>query len=181
MRNGGPSLGVPDDGGTQWSGVELMDDRELDALRDHFDHTDLADAIDSATWATEVDPDPMIVTSVRLPKSLLDWVREQAAAEEIKPTALIRRWVEDRRRASSGRRIGSDDDSVARLADRVWRLEALALRVVGAGRADDDSVSDLLAALRASVEAGRRRTRQEARTMSAGEPRLGRSGSAEAT
>jgi hypothetical protein len=30
------------------------------------------DAIESAVWETEVDNDPMIVTSVRLPKSPLD-------------------------------------------------------------------------------------------------------------
>lgn len=97
----------------------------------------------------------MIVTLVRLPKSLLDWVREQATAEQIKPTALIRRWIEDRRRASSARRSGVDD-SVARLAERVSRPEAVALRVIAAEQGvDEDNTSDLLAALQASVEAAR--------------------------
>lgn len=133
-----------------------MDDRERDALREHFDTTDLADSIDSATWETEVDPDPMIVTSVRLPKSLLDWVREQAAVEQLKPTALIRRWIEDRRHASTGQRSGADEASVARLADRVSRLEAIALRVVSSEPdTDGGGMVDLLAALQASVEAAR--------------------------
>ncbi len=131
-----------------------MDDRERDALREHFDATDLADAIDSAKWETEVDPDPMIVTSVRLPKSLLDWVRDQAAVEHLKPTALIRQWVEDRRRVSNRQRNGTDETSVARLADRVSRLEAIALRASSTGP-DAGGVTDLLAALQASVDAGR--------------------------
>ncbi len=135
-----------------------MDDRESDVLRDHFDTTDLVDAIDSATWETEVDSDPMIVTSVRLPKSLLDWVREQAAVEQLKPTGLIRRWIEDRRRASTGPRNGVDEASVARLADRVSRLEAIALRVVSTEpETDGGSMADLLAALQASVDAVRTR------------------------
>ncbi len=131
-----------------------MGDRERDALRDHFDTTDLADAIGSATWETEVDPDPMIVTSVRLPKSLLDWVREQAAVEHLKPTALIRQWVEDRRRVSTSQRDGTDKTSVARLADRVSRLEAIALRAVST-EPDAGGMTDLLAALQASVDSAR--------------------------
>ena len=131
-----------------------MDDREPDALCEHFDTTDLADAIDSATWETAVASDPMIVTSVRLPKSLLDWVREQASTEHLKPTALIRRWIEDRRRASAGERNGAEEASVARLAARVSRLEAIALRVASTEPdTDGDSMADLLAALQASVDA----------------------------
>lgn len=131
-----------------------MDDRERDALREHFDTTDLADAIDSATWETEVDTDPMIVTSVRLPKSLLDWVREQATVEKLKPTALIRQWIEDRRRVSTSQRNRADEASVARLADRVSRLEAIALRAVST-EPDAGGMTDLLAALQASVDAAR--------------------------
>lgn len=38
--------------------------------------------------------DPMITTSLRLPKSVLDRVRLLAARDGVKPTALIRRWTE---------------------------------------------------------------------------------------
>ncbi len=133
-----------------------MDDRERDALRDYFDGSDLSDAIESAVWETEVDNDPMIVTSVRLPKSLLDWVREQAVVEQIKPTALIRRWIEARRRASTGQQSGAGDDAVAQLAQRVSRLEAVALSVVAVEReTDGGSMTELLEALQASVNAAR--------------------------
>lgn len=130
-----------------------MESRDLDALRDHYVNTDLSAAIESAVWETEVQPEPMIVTSIRLPKSLLDWVREQAAGEQLKPTALIRRWIEDRRGVSAGRPIPGEENTVAGLAERVSRLEAVALQIVAAEReVEDDSMTDLLAALRASVE-----------------------------
>lgn len=134
-----------------------MGDRKLDELREHFDSTDFAEVIESATWESDVDADPMIVTSVRLPRSLLGWVRQQAAAEQLKPTALIRRWIEDRRRAASGEGVTADDDRVAQLADRVSRLEAFAVRVVAAEpeTGDTGGMSDLLMALRASMEAAR--------------------------
>jgi hypothetical protein len=53
---------------------------------------------------------------VRLPKSLLDWVRDQAAAQHVRPSVLIRQWIEQRRDA--GGRSGLD-----KLAARVERLE----------------------------------------------------------
>jgi hypothetical protein len=133
----------------------LVDDRKRDALREHYDTTDLTDAIDSATWDTEVEADPMVVTSVRMPRSLLEWVREQAEIDQVKPTALIRRWIEDRRRGS---RVPEtrDESAVARLADRVARLEALALRTAAPDPdVDRDGIAELLAALQASVAAAR--------------------------
>ncbi len=38
----------------------------------------------------------MVSLSLRLPKSLLDWVCTQARTEHTKPTQLIRRWIEER-------------------------------------------------------------------------------------
>lgn len=134
-----------------------MNEKDLAELREHFDSTDLSDAIESATWETEVDPDPMIVTSLRLPKSLLDWVRAQAEAERVKPTALIRRWIEDRRPAQT--RTGQL--TLADLAARVDRLESVTLHVAGGGSSPaadvvrDDAMKDLLAALQRSVDAAR--------------------------
>lgn len=77
--------------------ITLMDRKTMLELREHFDTTDQSDAIENGELITEApDPDPMITTSLRLPKSLLDWVREQAAAEGVKPTALVRTWIEER-------------------------------------------------------------------------------------
>jgi hypothetical protein len=62
----------------------------------------------------------MISLSLRLPKSVLDWVRTQACTEHIKPTQLIRRWIEERR--STGE---------PSLEQRVRRLEDLVQRSAG--------------------------------------------------
>lgn len=134
-----------------------MNEKDLAELREHFDSTDLSDGVETATWESEVDPDPMIVTSLRLPKSLLDWVREQAGAERVKPTALIRRWIEDRRPTQPHSSHVTLDD----LAARVDRLESVTLHVVEAAAdptADvvrDDGMKDLLVALQRSVDAAR--------------------------
>ena len=141
-----------------------MSDQNLDGASDRFDDSDLSAAIASATWETDVDPDPMIVTSLRLPKSLLDWVRERAAAEQLKPTALIRRWIEDQRRDSAARPMSTDDESMTRLTERVSRLEAVTLRVMAVERdTADESMTDLLAALQRSVDEAASRSSNEER------------------
>src|SRR5437763_13597125 len=53
-----------------------------------------ADHQDTPTPDQEDTNDPMITTSLRLPKSVLDRVRLLAARDGVKPTALIRRWTE---------------------------------------------------------------------------------------
>ncbi len=70
---------------------------ELNEIRDHYDTTDTSAEMDEGVWETDVDADPMVTTSLRLPKSLLDWVRAQAATEQVRPTALIRRWIKQHR------------------------------------------------------------------------------------
>jgi len=67
----------------------------------------------------------MIITSLRLPKSLLDWVRDQAAAEVLRPSALLRRWIEERRDDTGGSRVTGSE--VGDLAERVRRLEEIVL------------------------------------------------------
>ena len=119
-----------------------MNKAQVDELREYYDNTDLGDVFATGHWEEdEVDPDPMIVTSLRLPKSLLDWVRARAEQERIKPTALIRHWIEDARAAA---RAGDDPITVESLAVRVDRLERA-----------EYSVADLLSALQRSVEAAR--------------------------
>jgi Arc/MetJ-type ribon-helix-helix transcriptional regulator len=59
--------------------------------------------------------DPMMTTSVRLPKSLLDWVREQAESRHVRPSVLIRQWLEQQR--------DLETRDMADLATRVARLE----------------------------------------------------------
>lgn len=92
-----------------------MTDDRITELAKYADTLDLSAELEQAHRDDTTDPDPMITTSLRLPKSLLDWVREQAAVEGLRPTALVRRWIEQRRDGSEG------------LAERVRRLEEIVL------------------------------------------------------
>jgi hypothetical protein len=87
---------------------------KLDDIADYAHGHDFAADMEQGTW--ETDTDPMVTTSVRLPKSLLDWVRQRAAAQHVRPSVLIRQWIEQRR--------DDDNDTAGEdLAARVERLE----------------------------------------------------------
>ncbi|MQA08044.1 MAG: hypothetical protein GEU98_05720 [Pseudonocardiaceae bacterium] len=75
-------------------------------------------------WETDTVDDPMISTSIRLPKSVLDEVRARAGAEGIKATAWIRRLVE---RELSGDTAPGESELSVDLARRVAALEAVVL------------------------------------------------------
>jgi len=87
-----------------------------DEIADYAQHHDFAAEMEQGTWEADTEADPMITTSVRLPKSLLDWVRHRAAAQHVRPSALIRQWIEQRRDAS-------ETEDAGNLAARVERLE----------------------------------------------------------
>jgi hypothetical protein len=63
-------------------------------LRDYYDNTDLTAEIEGAELDTDIVQSPMVGITVRLPSETLQQVRELAAQENIKTTALIRRWIE---------------------------------------------------------------------------------------
>ncbi len=94
---------------------------ELDEIADYAQHHDFAAEMEQGTWEAGTDADPMITTSVRLPKSLLDWVRHRAAVEHVRPSVLIRQWIEQHRDAAGAQDAGD-------LAARVERLEHAVFR-----------------------------------------------------
>ncbi|WP_406688811.1 hypothetical protein REH65_21220 [Saccharopolyspora sp. ID03-671] len=68
---------------------------KLDKIAEYYDSHDMSEVMESGHWVEEPpEPDPMITTSLRLPKSLLDQVRDRAAAEDVKTTAWIRGLIE---------------------------------------------------------------------------------------
>lgn len=71
-----------------------------DAITEYAQAHDFAAEIKQGTWEEDTESDPMVTTSVRLPKSLLDWVREQAASRHMRPSVLIRQWLEQQRDAA---------------------------------------------------------------------------------
>jgi hypothetical protein len=66
-------------------------------LARYYDNHDTSAELERARLETTSEQDPLVSMLLRLPKSLLDWVRAQAAAERVEPTELIRRWIEQQR------------------------------------------------------------------------------------
>jgi len=77
---------------------------DVERLAGYYDRTDLSSEIEQAELDESVDQDPMVTTSLRLPKSVLDEVRKQAALAGLKPTQLMRQWMEQRAAESAGER-----------------------------------------------------------------------------
>lgn len=97
----------------------------LDELAEHAQTHDFSAEMEHAVWETDTEADPMVTTSLRLPASLLNWVREQAASQHVRPSALIRRWVEQHR----------EDDGEGGVEDVAARLERLEQAVFSGARA----------------------------------------------
>ncbi|WDZ86174.1 hypothetical protein [Micromonospora cathayae] len=106
----------------------------LDDTRDHYDTTDTSDEMTaalehgSARWETEVAEDPMVGTSLRLPRSLLEAVRAEAAARHLPTTTLIRAWItEALHRTPHTSAITADElgNEVRELRQEVHALRAL--------------------------------------------------------
>lgn len=96
----------------------MSEQTKLQRLAEYYDTHDTSTELDRAELVEELpDPDPMVSLSIRLPKSLLDWVRAQARTEHTKPTQLIRRWIEERRATGQP----SLEERVRRLEDLVQR------------------------------------------------------------
>ena len=83
-----------------------------------------AETPDSPDPDQEDANDPMITTSLRLPKSVLDRVRLLAARDGVKPTALIRRWTEQ----ACAREMPVDESGIT--MDIVWPQVAVQMQVL---------------------------------------------------
>lgn len=96
--------------------------QQIAELRAYYDTTSTAEELADETagrWEDDVEPDPMVTTSLRLPKSLLDKVRAEAKALDVKPTALIRTWIEHHYASEHPR----TQDEPHSLLERITRLE----------------------------------------------------------
>lgn len=86
---------------------------KLDYIAAYADSHDFSAEMEHGVWVEGSKPetDPMVSTSLRLPKSLLDWIRHEARTRHIRHTTLIRAWLEQKR-------LGNTD-----LEERIIRLE----------------------------------------------------------
>lgn len=70
-----------------------MDQNKINELREYYDNTDVAEHFRDAELDTRTPGEVLVSTSIRLPQSLVNKVREQAADLGIPATALMRQWV----------------------------------------------------------------------------------------
>lgn len=70
-----------------------MNNDELNELRDYYDNTDVGSEFADAELDNRTTDEVMVSTSIRLPQSLVDKVRKQAAVLGIPATTLMRQWV----------------------------------------------------------------------------------------
>lgn len=77
---------------------------------------DSSQETEQGVWEVDTAAGPVITTCLRLPASLLDRVREQAAVQHVRPSGPIRQRIEQRRDA--GEETGVED-----LTERLERLE----------------------------------------------------------
>lgn len=73
-----------------------MDQNKIDRLRDYYDTTDVAEHFADATVQTDTATEVLVSSSIRLPQSLMNQVRAQAAELGIPATTLMRQWIIER-------------------------------------------------------------------------------------
>lgn len=76
--------------------VRTMRRDELERLADYYDTHSTAEEMEGGRVEVEPVERPMVSTSLRLPKPIMDAIRAAAARRGVRPTALMREWVEAR-------------------------------------------------------------------------------------
>ena len=87
-----------------------MNKDDLNELRDYYDTTDVANEFANAELDTRTTDEVMVSTSIRLPQSLIDKVREKAADLGIPATTLMRQWVIEKATTPSSNAVVSVAD-----------------------------------------------------------------------
>lgn len=86
---------------------------ELEALAEHYSTHDTGSEMTGGEW---VDP-PMVTTSLRLPKPLVDALKAEAGQQHIRHTALMRRVL--------AAHIAGESVEQTEILDRLERIERL--------------------------------------------------------
>lgn len=95
-----------------------MNGDKLEELRRYYQETSLPESVERAQRDDRVTDEVMVSTSIRLPRSLMQQVRERAAAAGVPATTLMRQWVIDRLTASEAESVISVDDLKRFIAER---------------------------------------------------------------
>jgi len=73
-----------------------MDDLAADELRRHYDDADTSPDLKCAALDTTVVAEPMAGITIRLSSATLDSARVLANERDVRVTALLREWIEER-------------------------------------------------------------------------------------
>lgn len=94
---------------------------KTDELREFYDNSDTSDLLrDAVLEQPESVAEPMVTYALRLPKPVLDELRAAAETRNIRVSALMRVWLEERLGRESGGqdKVVSVDDLLALVAER---------------------------------------------------------------
>lgn len=71
-----------------------QDAQQIRELATYYDEADTSQDLERAQRDDSVVAEPMVTTSLRLPRSTLNDLRHHAEERGVRPTQLIREWVE---------------------------------------------------------------------------------------
>ncbi|MGH3942698.1 MAG: CopG family antitoxin [Pseudonocardiaceae bacterium] len=74
-----------------------MDPKQLHNFAEYYDTADLTEQIERTNWEeTEPATEPMVTYALRLPKPVIDQIRDAAEVRGVKVSALMREWLQER-------------------------------------------------------------------------------------
>jgi hypothetical protein len=95
-----------------------MNGDKFEELRSYYDQTSLPESVERAQRDDRTAEEVMVSTSIRLPRSLMQQVRERATTAGVPATTLMRQWVIDRLTASEAESVISVNDLQRFIAER---------------------------------------------------------------
>ncbi len=101
----------------------VIDREQLERIAEEYQTGDASAELERADYEDSIVAEPMVTTSLRLPKPVMDAVRAAADARGMRPTALMREWVEQQvvQQAATGERVIPVSAVLAFLAETATR------------------------------------------------------------
>jgi hypothetical protein len=103
--------------------MATFDRERLERIAQEYETGDASAELERAEYDDSIVAEPMVTTSLRLPKPVMDAVRAAADARGIRPTALMREWVEQQLidQATTGEQVIPVSAVLAFLAETTTR------------------------------------------------------------
>jgi uncharacterized protein YdiU (UPF0061 family) len=103
--------------------MATFDREKLERIAQEYETTDASAELERAEYDDSTVAEPMVTTSLRLPKPVMDAVRAAAEARGVRPTTLMREWVEQQLldQATTGEQVVPISAVLAFLAETATR------------------------------------------------------------